>query len=97
MRGQLLEQQRALVEGQLADRGAADRAGVVGHRAEVEAGAGDPGDLLAGGRVEERVALGGGGVPAAGGIALEQSGHGGLLQVRVGADRCLRARVTVTH
>ena len=97
VRGQLLEEQRALVEGQLADRRSADRARVVGHRAEVEAGAGDPRDLLAGGRVQERVALRGGGVPPSGGIALEQSGHGGLPRdrgaVRQGG-RCLRAGVT---
>ena len=70
--GQRLEQAGALVEGQRPERRTADRARVVGHRAEVEPGRGDPGDLLAGGGVEEGRALVGGAEPGAGGVALEQ-------------------------
>ena len=77
--GEVLQQECALVERHLADHRPPDRPGVVGHLAQVEAGAGDAGDLVPGGRVEQRVALGRGGVPAPGGIALEQSGHGGSL------------------
>ncbi len=51
---------------------------VLNQHAEVEAGARDARDLLTRGGVEERVALGRSGVPAAGGVALEQTGHGGL-------------------
>ena len=73
---ELLEQGRALVEVQRPQRRTADPAGVLDHRAEVEAGAGDPRDLLAGPGVEQGSALVGGAEPASGGIALEQVGHG---------------------
>ncbi len=73
--GQSLEQAGALVEGQGADRGAADGPRVRRHLAEVEPVAGDAGDLLAGGGVQQRPALVARGVPAAGGVALEHPGH----------------------
>ena len=63
--GERLEQAGALVEGQLPQRRAADPPAVLQHGGHVDAGGGDPGDLLAGHRVVQRPALVGGGVPAA--------------------------------
>ena len=60
-----LEQARALVEGQRPDRRTADRPGVVGHRTQVDPGRRDPGHLLAGRRVQQRLTLVVGREPAA--------------------------------
>ena len=54
LRAERLQQPGALVEGQLAQRGAADRPAVGQRRGHVHPGRGDPGDLLAGDRVEHR-------------------------------------------
>ena len=74
--GDGLEDAGALVERQRADRRPADVAGVVDHRRQVEPGRRDPGDLLAGGRVEKGLAVVGGAEPRASGIAFEQCTHG---------------------
>ncbi len=74
--GDGLEDAGALVERQRTDRRPADVAGVVDHRRQVEPGRRDPGDLFAGGRVEEGQAVVGGTEPRASGIAFEQCTHG---------------------
>ena len=60
-----LEQAGALVEGQLPQRRAADPPPVLQHPGHVDAGGGDPGDLVAGHGVVQWPAFVGGGVPGA--------------------------------
>jgi hypothetical protein len=70
-----LEQGCALVEGQLAQRGAADAPAVVERGGEVDAGGGDAGDLRARDRVVQRPALLGRAVPTAAHVAAQDGRH----------------------
>ncbi len=78
------------MEGQRPDRRAADATGVVGHRAQVEPGRRDPGHLLAGRGVQQRLPLVVGREPASCGVALEECTHWAMLDLplREAVDAC---------
>ncbi|GAA3353831.1 hypothetical protein GCM10020366_08490 [Saccharopolyspora gregorii] len=72
VRGERLEQRGALVEGQPPQRGTADLAAVPQRGGEVDAGRGDPRDLLPGGGVVQRSALIRRRAPLPGDVAAQQ-------------------------
>src|SRR5690606_29875820 len=91
-----LQQGRALVEGELPQRGTPGPPAVLEGGGEVDPRRRDPRDLLAGDRVEERPALLGRAVPATAHVAAQDGRHGrasvGLAQptVRSGHDASTR-------